>query len=39
MTGVDHEAILEETIMTQYSMKKGIKLYGDPGVEAVLSEL
>jgi hypothetical protein len=36
MTG---EAVLEETIMTQYSMKKGMKLYGDPGMEAVLSEL
>ena len=25
--------------MTQYSMKKGLKLFGDAGVEAVLSEL
>jgi hypothetical protein len=39
MTGVGHETTLEETIMTQYSMKKEIKLYGDPGVKAVLSKL
>ena len=32
-------AVLEETVMTQHSMKKGIKLFGDAGVDAVLMEL
>ena len=30
---------LEDTVMTQYSMKKGIKEFGEAGVEAVLKEL
>jgi hypothetical protein len=30
---------LESTMMTQYSMKKGIKVFGPPGVDAVLTEL
>ena len=32
-------ATLEDTVMTQMSMKKGIKEFGDAGVDAVLSEL
>jgi hypothetical protein len=32
-------ATLEHTVMTQYSMKKGIKLFGSDGVDAVLQEL
>jgi hypothetical protein len=30
---------LESTMMTQYSMKKGIKAFGPPGANAVLTEL
>ena len=30
---------LESTVMTQHSMKQGIKLFGDAGIEAVLKEL
>jgi hypothetical protein len=30
---------LEQTAMTQHGLKKGIKEFGDAGVEAVLSEL
>jgi hypothetical protein len=30
---------LESTMLTQYSMKKGIKVFGPPGVDAVLTEL
>ena len=30
---------LEETAMTQFSMKRGIKEFGEPGVQAVLKEL
>ena len=30
---------LEHTMMTQFSMKRGIKEFGDAGVDAVLSEL
>ena len=32
-------ATLASTVMTQHSMKKGIKLFGEAGVEAVLQEL
>jgi len=32
-------ATLEAITMTQYSMKKGIKVFGEPGVTAVLDEL
>ena len=32
-------ATLEHTVMTQMNMKKGIKKFGDAGVDAVLSEL
>jgi hypothetical protein len=32
-------ATLEHTVMTQYSMKKGIKLFGSGGMDAVLQEL
>ena len=32
-------ATLEETVMTQHSMKRGLKEFGDAGVEAVLKEL
>jgi hypothetical protein len=32
-------ATLEHTVMTQYSMKRGIKLFGSDGVDAVLQEL
>jgi hypothetical protein len=32
-------ATLEHTVMTQMNMKKGIKEFGDTGVDAVLSEL
>ena len=32
-------ATLEHTVMTQMNMKKGIKEFGDAGVDAVLSEL
>jgi hypothetical protein len=31
--------ILEETVMTQFSMNRGIKEFGDAGIEAVLKEL
>ena len=31
--------VFTSTILSQHSMKKGIKLYGDAGVEAVLKEL
>jgi hypothetical protein len=31
--------IMEDTVMTQHTMKKGIKIFGDAGVEAVLKEL
>jgi Reverse transcriptase (RNA-dependent DNA polymerase) len=31
--------ILEETVMTQYSMNRGIKEFGEAGIEAVLQEL
>eukprot|EP00978_Attheya_sp_CCMP212_P045501 scaffold348922_cov20-Attheya_sp.AAC.1 len=30
---------LESTVMTQYSMKKGLKVFGEPGVNAVVDEL
>ena len=30
---------LENTVMTQHNMKKGIKLFGDAGIDAVLKEL
>jgi Reverse transcriptase (RNA-dependent DNA polymerase) len=30
---------LEHTVMTQYSVKKGLKVFGEAGVEAVLLEL
>jgi hypothetical protein len=30
---------LENTVMTQHNMKKGIKLFGDAGINAVLKEL
>ena len=30
---------LESIVMTQYNMKKGIKMFGEPGVDAVLKEL
>ena len=30
---------LESTVMTQHSMKKGIKIFGEAGVDAVLQEL
>ena len=33
------DTTLESTVMTQHSMKKGIQLYGEAGVEAVLDEL
>jgi hypothetical protein len=33
------ETILEETVLTQYSMKKVIKMFGEPGINAVLAEL
>jgi hypothetical protein len=32
-------ATLEHTVLTQHSMKKGIKEFGDAGVDAVLKEL
>ena len=32
-------ATLASTVMTQHSMKKGIKIFGEAGVEAVLQEL
>jgi hypothetical protein len=32
-------ATLEETVMTQHSMKRGLKEFGDAGVNAVLKEL
>jgi Reverse transcriptase (RNA-dependent DNA polymerase) len=32
-------ATLESTVMTQYNMKKGIKLFGTAGTDAVLKEL
>ena len=32
-------ATLEDTVMTQFSMKQGIKEFGDAGVDAVLKEL
>ena len=31
--------VLESTMMTQYSMKKGIEIFGDAGIEAILKEL
>ena len=30
---------LEHTVMTQYSIKKGLKVFGNAGVDAVTSEL
>ena len=30
---------LENTVMTQHKIKKGIKLFGDAGIDAVLKEL
>jgi Reverse transcriptase (RNA-dependent DNA polymerase) len=30
---------LEHTVMTQYSVRKGLKIFGEAGVEAVLQEL
>jgi hypothetical protein len=30
---------LESTVMTQHSMKKGLKIFGDAGTKAVLKEL
>ena len=30
---------LESTVMTQHNMKKGINIFGDAGVDAVLKEL
>jgi hypothetical protein len=32
-------AMLEETVMTQHSMKQGLKEFGDADVDAVLKEL
>ena len=34
----DH-AVLESIAMTQHSMKKGVKLFGQSGVDAILKEL
>jgi len=31
--------ILEHTVMTQYSVNKGLKIFGESGVEAILQEL
>jgi ribosomal protein L9 len=30
---------LESTVMTQHAMKKGLKIFGDAGTQAVLKEL
>jgi hypothetical protein len=32
-------AMLEHTTMTQYTINKGLKVFGEAGTEAVLSEL
>jgi hypothetical protein len=32
-------AALEHTVMTQHGLKKGLKEFGEAGVEAVLKEL
>ena len=32
-------AILKDTFMTQRNVKKGIKLFGEAGVEAIMKEL
>jgi hypothetical protein len=32
------ETILEKTVRTQYSMKKVIKMFGEPGINAVMAE-
>ena len=32
-------ATLEGTVMTQHSMKQGLKIYGEKGVDSVLNEL
>eukprot|EP00978_Attheya_sp_CCMP212_P031313 scaffold117901_cov29-Attheya_sp.AAC.1 len=34
-----HTTLLEGTVTTQHSMKKGLKLYGEEGVNSVLDEL
>jgi hypothetical protein len=31
--------MLKSTMVTQYSMKKGIKVFGPPGIDAMLKEL
>jgi hypothetical protein len=36
MTGVGYETTLQETMMTHYSMKKGIKTFGEPAIATVL---
>ena len=31
--------VLESTVMTQYSAKKGLEMFGDAGIEAIVKEL
>ena len=37
--GYDQHEALRHTILTQYTLKKGLQVFGAPGVEAVYKEL
>ena len=37
--GYDQNEVLRHTILTQYTLKKGLQVFGPPGVEAVYKEL
>jgi hypothetical protein len=34
-----HDVVTHTTILSQYGMKKGLRLFGEPGAEAVTKEL
>ena len=37
--GYDQNEVLRHTVLTQYTLKKGLQVFGPPGVEAVYEEL
>ena len=37
--GYDQNEVLRHTVLTQYTLKKGLQVFGPPGVEAVYKEL
>ena len=37
--GYEQKEVLRHTVLTQYTLKKGLQVFGPPGVEAVYKEL